>query len=155
MCRCLLFPLSLKEKRPSYVHFSGKPSLVFCISPLCSIVVIITRSIFWYRPHYFPEAIYFAALRQHTAFVLFSEALGSKTPPEVQCMPVAILPTNTVRPSDKVTFPPTTSRSKTEGTGMKHTELLSGKIHFRIISCPPRGAGYLGRHMKHMVLSEI
>ena len=125
----------------TYVHFSGKPSLVFCISPLCSIVVIITTSIFWYRPYYFPEAIYFAALRQHTVFVLFSEALGSKTPPEVQCMPVVVPSKTTVRPSDKVTFPPTISPSKTEGTGMKHTQLFSGKMYFRIISCPPRGAG--------------
>lgn len=74
-------------------------------------------------------------------FVLFSEALGSKTRPEVQCMPVAIPPTNAVRPSDKVTLSPTTSPSKTEATGMKHTELLSGEMHFRIILCPPRGTG--------------
>jgi len=74
-------------------------------------------------------------------FALFSEALGSKSPPEIQCMPVVSPSRTTVRPSDKVTFPSTTSPSKTEGTGMKHTELLSGKMHFRIISCPPRGAG--------------
>lgn len=60
-------------------------------------------------------------------------------------MPVVIPPRTTLRPSDKVTFPPTTSPSKTQGTGMKHAELRSGKMHFRRISCSPgvqgRGGG--------------
>lgn len=68
-------------------------------------------------------------------------------------MPVVIPPRTTLRPSDKVTFPPTTSPSKTQGTGMKHAELRSGKMHFRRISCSPgvQGRGG-GGHMKHMVL---